>query len=285
MRANDARATVAARPAPGTASGAARIAVLIPVHNAQNDLMRTLASLDRQSETFDVFVVDDGSRPPIALDPDSYRHPVTLLRLPANRGIEGALNAGLGRILADDYAYVARQDSGDVDVGERLARQRHWLDCHPEVALVGTWVDFVDDEGRRIFTFTPPADTQAIRRRMHYSAAFIHPATMIRTSALRAVGPYSDRYPLAEDYELFFRIARRFGCANLTDVLVRKEENPDSLSVARRRRSLRSRIRIQLAYFDRGSIHSYLGLLYSLILYVVPYRLLMRIKRAGRNVR
>lgn len=261
-----------------------RLAVLIPVFNAQGDLERTLASLDQQNEAFDIFVVDDGSKPPISLT-RSCRHRVEMITLATNRGIEAALNAGLDRILADRYAFVARQDSGDLDLGERLAHQRAWLDRHPDVALVGAWVDFVDRDGQRIFAFTPPTGTKGIRRRMRYSPAFIHPATMMRTAALRAIGPYSDRYPLAEDYELFFRLVAHFACANLPEVLVRKEENPASLSVARRKRSLRSRIRIQLTYFDWISVHSYLGLLYSLLLYVVPYPLLMRVKRAGGNVR
>src|SRR5262245_2340054 len=114
---------------------------------------------------------------------------------------------------------------------------------------------------------------------MCYGLAFTHPATMIRTSALEIVGRYRDDYPLAQDYELFFRLSSTFNCANIAEALVRKEERPTSVSTARRRLSLQMRIKAQIAHFDAKSPHSYLGLAYSALLYLVPYSLVARLKQ------
>lgn len=272
--ANDAAAT--ARP---------RVAVLIPVYKAQEDLERTLATLDVQAPGFDIVVVDDGSAPPITLDAAAYRHRVILLRQAQNGGIEAALNAGLAHILDQGYSYVARQDAGDFDVGERVAIQAAYLDAHPEVAVVGAWVEFVDPQGVHLLMYCPPTTPKAIRQRLKYRPCFIHPATMIRASALREVGFYAFGYPCAEDYELFMRLARHYPCVNLDTVLVRKEDNPASLSNAKRAKSLRSRLKVQWRHFDWRSFDSYLGIAYSFVLRLVPMGAMNAVKRRLGTIR
>lgn len=262
-----------------------RVAVLIPVFRAQADLDRTLASLEAEDGPFDVLVVDDGSEPAITAAPSQRGRRVDVLRLPTNQGIEGALNTGLTYLMEAGYTYVARQDAGDLDLNGRIARQIAFLDSNPEIALVGSAVQFVDPDGAPLFVFRPPEQHGAIRERMKYSPAFIHPSAMLRLSALRETGLYATEYPRAEDYEFFRRIARHFAVANLPDILVVKEENPGSLSNAKRRASLISRIRIQLHYFEWASPGSYFGLLYSCALYVVPYSLVLALKHRLGSVR
>lgn len=260
------------------------LAVLIAVHNAQDALIRTLQSLDRQAGDFDIFVVDDGSAPPIAINGLDYGHTIRLTRLENNQGPFVAANKVLQQIMRGDYRFVARQDAGDLDVDNRLALQVAFLEAHPDVALVGAWVRFVNAAGSPLFLFKPPISTRGIRRRMRYGAAIIHPSSMIRIDALRKVGLYDDRYRVGKgfvggDYDLFFRITQSLECANIPKFLVIKEEDRGiSVSVDRRRQSASSRIKTLLRYFDWRSPHSYLGLLYCVILYITPYPLVMKIK-------
>lgn len=259
-----------------------RTAFVIPVFRAQDDLDRTLESLDAERGDFDVIVVDDGSEPAIRVDTRAWKRAPHLIRLARNSGIEMALNAGVEYALAQGYTFIARQDAGDLDLPGRVEAQEAFLDAHPDVAVVGTWVKFADPQGKEIFTFSPPTDTGTIRRRMKYGPAFIHPSVMMRASALKEAGIYRLGYPRAEDYELLYRLARRYDVANLGEVLVIKEENPASLSNAKRRHSLRSRLRVQLKNFTPFSPHSYLGLAYTLALYLTPYSLILALKaKAG----
>lgn len=260
------------------ASGAPRVAVLIPVFNAADRLARTLRSVDVQDGAFDIFVVDDGSTPPLRIDPADYRHRIRLIRLDTNRGIVAALNAGLAEIMAADYDFVVRHDAGDVDIGPRIARQVAVLSAEPSLAVVGCWTEFVDLAGSDGYVYRTPLDETAIRRRMHFSPSFIHPACTIRLSALRQVGVYSDRYRHAEDYDLFFRLIRAFPTRNLPEILVASEINPEGISSASRRAALVSRIRIQLRYFSPASPYSYIGLLRSLVFLLAPNSLLLRLK-------
>jgi len=268
------------------------LAVLIAVHNAQDALIRTLRSLDQQACEFDVFVADDASTDPISINPADFSHSIRLLRLTNNQGPFAAANEGLRQIMQNGYGFVARQDAGDIDVDGRLESQMAFLKAHPNVAVVGAWVRFVDAAGKPLFLFQPPVETRGIRRRMRYSSAVIHPASMIRLDALREIGIYSDRYRLDRggfvggDYELFFRLANSFECANIPEFLVIKEESPGiSVSVDKRRQSVLSRMRIQLKYFNLLSPHSYAGFLLSCLMYVIPYRAWASIKSRLRIVR
>lgn len=256
-----------------------KIAVLIPVYNQPDDLLRTLDSVDRESADLDFVIVDDGSDPPVGIPDARYRHPVHLLRLPQNRGCTVARNLGLQHILEGGYDYVALQDAGDTDIGERMALQAAYLDAHPEIAVVGAWAQYVDRAGQPLYVYQAPAGSQQIRTRMRYVSAFANPASMIRLTALRQVGLYDPAYPIASDYEIFFRLTRAFETDNLQQVLINKEDHPQSLSLGNRRRSLWYRLRAQRQYFSWASLHAWLGVGATLLLMLLPYRLVLGVKR------
>lgn len=151
------------------------ICVLIPVWNDQAGLLDTLQVLAAEQTPFDIVVVDDGSREVITCDATYGGHAVTLIRLPQNRGIEHALNAGLEHILDRGYALVARLDCGDLPMPGRLARQAEFLATHPAVGIVGTWARCVDDDGKYLFTLRFPSEHKDMMRRQRYVPALLRP--------------------------------------------------------------------------------------------------------------
>lgn len=261
-----------------------RVAVLLPVYNNQRGLEKTLWSFDRQTYRFHVLVVDDGSEPALTVSQDHGRQ-VEILRLTKNSGIQVALNEGLKKLLAEGFDYIARQDAGDEDRGERMQRQAEYLDQHPSVAVVGSWVDFTDTNGNHLYTHKPPGEPKKVGQRMRLCCAITHPTCMFRAAALREVGLYSEAYPYAEDYDYLYRLTSRFAGANIEDILVTSEENPAGISVSRRKSSLKDRIRIQLKYFSLLSPAAYWGVVRSIILLLLPYGLIQRLKSRLGDVR
>ncbi|MEN2981531.1 MAG: glycosyltransferase [Thermus sp.] len=245
------------------------LALLIPVYNDQEGLGKTLTHLPGEIP-LDVVVVDDGSQPPITLPKLPPPHRAFLLRLEENRGITGALNEGLRFILERGYPYVARLDAGDVALPGRFAKQLRFLEEHPEYALVGGQARFVDPAGRETHRERFPTEDGEIRRVMHARNPFLHPAVTLRTEAIKAVGLYSESYPAAEDYELFFRLARRFKVANLEQEVIEYKVDPKGISLRKRRRQLLTRLRILLENFDPGLKESWLGLLKNGALLLTP---------------
>ncbi|GAB7127350.1 lipooligosaccharide biosynthesis galactosyltransferase LsgF [Silvimonas sp. JCM 19000] len=265
-----------------------RLICLIPHYNNPEALVRSLASIG-PSEQCDVLVVDDGSaRAPVAeaAARAAFRAQGVLrfLYLPQNRGIEHALNSGLNWILARGYARVARLDCGDTNRPDRFARQMAFLDTHPEVALVGGAASMIDPQTRaEQFVLRHPAEHAAIVRTMRRNSAFIHPAVMFNTTALATTGLYPLDAPAAEDYALFWQFVRHFQTANLADVVIDYELDPGSISHSKRDIQLRSRLQLQWRHRAGGGLAAYVGMLRTLAILLLPYRLIFKLKSRLRN--
>ena len=109
---------------------------------------------------------------------------------------------------------------------------------------------------------------------------------MIRTAILRHLGGYSAAYPnCCEDYELVRRIARVAKLANLPDYLTDYTFSPRGISLTRRRKVSRARLRIQWAFRDFASIHFYLGILKTLALRPLPLEVLTALKKRRKDYR
>lgn len=256
------------------------VACLIPVYNDRSQLNGTLGSLTEQDVDLTVVIVDDGSDPPVNVDTARYDFPIVLLRLHSNGGIERALNAGLQYITQAGFDYVARLDNGDLCKPSRLRIQRDFLDDNSEIALVGSYVEWMTAPDTVAFRMEYPTAHNDILRWMHRISCLSHPTVMFRTDIVAQVGDYPLEYPAAEDFEYFWRIARRFRVANIPTVLVQTQLDPAGISLSRRKQQLRSRLRIQAKYFDVRDLYSYLGFAKTVLLFVTPNSWVIRLKRA-----
>jgi GT2 family glycosyltransferase len=261
------------------------IAVLMPVYNPDDGLKLTIESLRAQSVPFKLYLVDDGSKFHAEYEALTQGIDVAILRLAKNVGITGAMNAGLTEIMKGDYSYIARIDAGDIATPDRFAKQLAYLEAHPEIAILGSFVELRDRDvsghlkSTRIWSL--PTTSELCEKKMRYNVAACHPAMMIRRCVFEKLKAYSDEYAAAEDFELTWRaIKAEFRINNLADVLLIKEETPDSISQKRRRRQIYSRLRIQMANHKSTSIHSWLGISRSAATLIFPSEIIGALKRA-----
>ncbi|MFM0273772.1 glycosyltransferase [Paraburkholderia aspalathi] len=253
------------------------VAVLMPAYNGQADVDLTLASFS-ESALIHVLIVDDGSTPPIVA-PAIANMKIEVLRMPQNGGIERALQTGIDALAQRGFRYAARIDAGDRSVPLRLAKQRVFMELHPQVAGLGMWTQVVTREGKPLFMLTPPAEPNEIRRLRFFRSCLAHPSMMLRVDAVRAVGNYRAAYPSAEDLDLFVRLMARYDCANLPELGLYYELNEGGISATKRRRQVSSTLRLQLRYFNVTNLYDWLGLAKNLLHFVTPYRALQRVKR------
>ncbi|WP_027210103.1 glycosyltransferase [Burkholderia sp. WSM2232] len=253
------------------------VAVLMPAYNGQADVDLTLASFNERALVH-VLIVDDGSTPPIVA-PALSNMQIEVLRMPVNGGIERALEAGIEALAQRGFRYAARIDAGDRSVPQRLAKQRAYMEAHPQVAGLGMWTQVVTRAGEPLFMLTPPAEAAQIRRLRFFRSCLAHPSMMLRIDAVRAVGNYRANYRSAEDLDLFVRLMERYDCANLPELGLYYELNEGGISATKRRRQVLSTLRLQLRYFNVANPYDWLGLAKNLLHLVTPYRALQRAKR------
>lgn len=141
--------------------------------------------------------------------------PVRIVRLPENRGLTEALNAGLA---ACAHPVIARMDADDVSRPDRFARQ--WALIAEGYDLVGTGMEeFDEDPDRPVARRVPPVGADRIREHARTHNPFNHPTMMYRRAALERVGDYLP-FGKMEDYWLGVR---------LIDSGARVENIPDPL--------------------------------------------------------
>jgi glycosyltransferase involved in cell wall biosynthesis len=226
-----------------------------------------------------VLIVDDGSTPPIVA-PALPNLQIEVLRMPQNGGIERALQAGIEALAARGYRYAARIDAGDLAAPGRLAKQRAYLEAHPNVAGLGMWTQVVSREGAPLFMLRTPVEPEAVRRLRFFRASLVHPAMMLRIDAVCAVGNYRIAYRAAEDLDLFLRLMERYDCANLPELGLYYELNEGGISATKRRRQIVSTLKLQWRYFNAANAYDWLGLAKNLLHLVTPYSALRTMKRA-----
>ncbi|BAO87155.1 glycosyltransferase [Caballeronia cordobensis] len=252
------------------------VAVLIPAFNGQAEVERTLASFSEAS-TIRVLIVDDGSTPPIAA-PAIDGMDIEILRMPANGGIERALEAGMSALAARGLRYAARIDAGDLATPGRLDKQRAYLEAHPRVAVLGMWTHVVSTEGAPLFDLTPPTEPAAIRRAMLARSCFAHPSLMLRVDAVIEAGNYRAHYRAAEDLDLVLRLMRRHDGANLPEFGLFYELNESGISATKRRAQVMSTLRLQLRYLRVTNPLDWAGVAKSVAHLLLPYRALRGLK-------
>lgn len=256
----------------------AKIGLLVPAYNCQKELNETIRTLPTEVP-LRVLIVDDGSLPPLVAPPYDPGHELDIVRNDKNRGIHHALRRGVELLHAEGIRYVARLDAGDFALPGRFIMQLSFLEQNPEAAIVGSSWEAVDEQGRAIYVCRPPGEDDDIRRFALFRCCLVHPTVMFRVDAVVQVGNYSDRYPCAEDLDLFLRLMRRYQAANLGDVLTRVYRPLTAgISATRRRRMLLSTLRLQWSYLRAGYWTDWAGLVKSLTHLILPRRSVEQLK-------
>lgn len=260
--------------------------LLIPCYNNPEGLVRSLQSVYYRADRFLILVIDDGSDAPISqqiLQSKLQRgYSVSVIRNEENKGITYSLNIGLDWIRNNAAVkYIARLDCSDECAEERFYKQVAYLENHDEIGLLGSWCIFENREKTSKHFFRTPTGHQSIERAMHFRNVFIHPAVMFRTDLLEITGFYPYGFNHAEDYALFWRLIRASQSAVLSEFLVTCELNEKGISHGNRPRQLLSRIKVVYRYGSNPFL-VFLGILWTAILLLIPYRLLLKLKTLKR---
>jgi len=210
------------------------VSVILPVYNAERYLADAVESILGQTfADFEFLIVNDGSTDGSGAILDRYAAQDSRIRLwhRPNGGYLPALNFMLGEARAE---LVARMDADDVAMPGRFERQVEAFAENADLVLVGGQIELIDAESRRIGVLAQPMTHEEIDE-FHLSGhtSVCHPMAMYRRDPVLRVGGYREELVLAEDLDLWLRLAEVGRLRNLPEVVLHYRVHDQSVSSQR----------------------------------------------------
>lgn len=125
-------------------------------------------------------------------------------------------------ILHSPTKYYARMDADDIAHPQRLEKQVNYLELHPNIDILGTWVkEFYSAPTEDGFVKKLPHDPVLIEEFFHYRNPLAHPTVMFRRESFAKMGLYDYKFLTECDLEMWGR-ALNMGVRidNLEEVLL-----------------------------------------------------------------
>jgi len=191
------------------------VSVIMPVYNSERFLSEAVESILRQSfSNFELIIIDDGSTDASWEKIQSIQDSrIVRLQNEKNSGIMASFMKGLAAARGE---YIANMDSDDISTPERFAAQYNYLEKHPEVAVLGTPIQYMQEDGSKLENFwRPPAGPMVIRWTLFFENALANPTAIMRKQSL---GFFYKEPPItlySFDYEMWLKLAETSAIANL----------------------------------------------------------------------
>lgn len=204
-----------------------KVSVILPVYNEEKRLASAVKSILNQTFTdFEFLIINDGSKDKTDDVIHSFSdNRIRLINNEKNIGLVRTLNKG---IFLAQGEYMARIDADDLALPTRLEKQVNYLEQNSEVAVLGTAAYHNDEIRKEKFIRIPPMNDYAIKCEMVKYVPLEHSSIMVRTSVMKEVGGYDEKFDDIEDLELWIRIGRKYKLANLSEPLIIRNIRPNS---------------------------------------------------------
>ena len=199
------------------------ISVILPVYNAEAYVREAVESILNQTFTdFELIIINDGSTDGsgVILRELAARDTRIVLIEQPNDGAASARNKGLEMARAD---LIALMDADDVAMPERFALQHARMIQESELAVLGSFIRFMDKVGNIIRLCKYPLNPKEAAHHLEKRGCPVaNPSVMMRRDAVLKIGGYRKVfYSYAEDYDLWLRMSDLgYAIANLPQPLL-----------------------------------------------------------------
>jgi CelD/BcsL family acetyltransferase involved in cellulose biosynthesis len=214
------------------AHAAQGVSVVIPARNAAATLGRAIASAHAQTVApFEIIVVDDASTDDtakVAREAGGAR--LSVIRLHERHGAAAARNHAVHAARGEFVAFLDADDSWDP---MKTARQLAVIAARPAMTFCACRARHVAEDGRvlgPIHGGVPVATGEDAWRALLARNFIATPCVLARRQAILAAGGFDPALPVAEDQDLWIRLALAGELGFVDEALVTVHDRPSSLS-------------------------------------------------------
>lgn len=125
-----------------------KVSVIIPAYNAENTIVETIESIQKQTlPDFEVLVIDDGSKDKTIEVVKQIADPRVQVFAYPNGGVSVARNRGIEQAKGEFIAFI---DNDDLWTEDKLELQIAALEKNPQASAVYSWTVNMMDDGESI---------------------------------------------------------------------------------------------------------------------------------------
>lgn len=229
------------------------LSVVMAVYNGEKYLKESIESILEQTFTdFEFIIINDGSTDNTLAIINSYAdHRIKIINQ-QNAGLSKSLNKGIAIATGD---FIARIDADDTALPNRLEKQMRFMAKHPDIVLLGTNANIVDEEGNYLYTSN-------LERSVNHpsifetSNPFFHSSVVFRKSIFDKCGGYNeDVIHHFEDKLLWAKMLVCGNLANLEEALINYRITPNGISNKTKKGFLLQK-KISNTYLNGEEVHA-----------------------------
>lgn len=227
-----------------------RVSVIIPAYNHEKYVAEAIQSvLDQTYQDFEIVITDDGSADGTVREIKKFRDP--RIRLFTFNNNMGAAVASGNCVRESKGEYIAMLSSDDVFMPDKLDKQVRFLDGHPDVWAVFSYVRIIDDKGNnldlegdvRTNFFDRPNRTRFewLNHFFYEGNCLCHPSVLARREVYTELGPPDPRYAQLGDYYRWIKTCLKHEIYIIPERLVQFRMLPGGANASGRRPVVRTR--------------------------------------------
>ena len=199
-----------------------KISVLMPAYNSEDFISKSIESIINQSfSNYELIIVDDGSNDSTKEIIEMYSRKNEKIRVfsKSNSGITESLNYGLKFC---EGKWIARIDADDLCHFNRFKKQLLVAESSNKLGLVGSDAIFINKFDKNLFHYSYPSNNKKLRSNLFSCKEFFpHSSAFYDRELVDSLGGYRTRAGVAEDWDLWLRIALKKEIKNINEPLVK----------------------------------------------------------------
>jgi glycosyltransferase involved in cell wall biosynthesis len=220
------------------------VSVVMSVYNGASSLAVTMNSiLSQEGLKFEFIVVNDSSTDKTGEILNDYARRDDRVRV-VHQGNTGLTRALIRGCAAATGEFIARQDAGDISLAGRLTRQLNVFRNNSSVVMTSCGTRFVGPGNEVLYEVRQIGD-QLQRGLLHVDARRVHgpsshSSVMFRREAYERVGGYRAQFNVAQDLDLWMRLAEVGVCWATPEVFCEFHLFKSSVTATRRDEQMRA---------------------------------------------
>lgn len=184
-----------------------KVSVIIPTYNRSELLKKAIESLENQShQNFEIIIIDDCSTDDTAevvRGMDDER--IIYLRHDTNKGGSEARNTGIKQATG---SFIGFLDSDDQWLPDKLERQLKQFEGQPDVGVVYTGVQVVDEHNQPTRKIVPAYKGEILPKLFESNCIDTTSSVLVKREVLDQVQGFDASLPSCQDWDLYIRLAQ-----------------------------------------------------------------------------